>query len=172
MTTKSKYQRTARWVSGLLATCALLGGCAKKESKHGPAAGAAAHSHAHVAPHGGTPVVLGHEAFHLELVVDAASGVMQAYVLDGEMENFVRIKEPALVVEARVGGATQVLELRAAANPATGETVGDTAQFEGQADWLKTTKEFDATLKTIAIRGTTFRDVRFNFPKGNESSSH
>jgi hypothetical protein len=58
--------------------------------------------------------------------------------------------------------------LAAVANPATGETVGDTSLFEGQADWLKTAREFDATLKTITVRGTTFAEVKFNFPKGND----
>ena len=59
--------------------------------------------------------------------------------------------------------------MRAVADPATGETVGDTALFETQADWLKTVKDFDGTLKkTITIRGTTFADVKFNFPKGND----
>ena len=47
-------------------------------------------------PHGGTPVVLGNEAYHLELVVDAASGTLQVYVLDGEMENFVRVSAPSI----------------------------------------------------------------------------
>ena len=45
---------------------------------------------------------------------------------------------------------------------------GDTALFEAQADWLKTTGNFDATLKSLPIRGTTFTDVKFNFPKGND----
>jgi len=67
-----------------------------------------------------------------------------------------------------VNGAPQVLVLNAVANPATGETVGDSSLFETQADWLKTTRDFDATLKSIAIRGTTFTDVKFNFPKGND----
>lgn len=161
-----KNKRVPLWAFGLLATSALLTGCGRKES--GPAPSAASPPHEHVAPHGGTPVVLGDEACHLELVVDAATGVMQAYVLDGEMENFVRIKEPAIMVEAMIGGSAKMLELHAVANLATGETVGDTALFEGRADWLKTAEVFDAILRSITVHSTTFHDVKFNFPKGND----
>jgi hypothetical protein len=139
-------------------------------TKAPPAASSAAApaKHEHKAPHGGTPVVLGNEAYHLELVRDAASGTLQAYVLDGEMENFIRSNAPSLEIIATVKGAPQTLALTPVANPATGETVGDTSLFETKADWLKTTAEFDATLRTITIRGTTFSDVKFNFPKGND----
>lgn len=163
---KMKNNRLAPWAIGFLAACALLSGCGRKES--GPTPSMAPHPHEHVAPHGGTPVVLGEEAYHLEFVVDPIAGVIQAYVLDGEMENFVRVKDPAMTIEATIDGTVRTLELRAVANQATGETVGDTALFEGRADWLKTAKEFDATLKTLTVRGTTFPDVKFNFPKGNE----
>jgi hypothetical protein len=54
-------------------------------------------------------------------------------------------------------------------NPATGETVGDTSEFEVQADWLKGAPEFDGVLRRIAIRGSTFTDVKFNFPRGNDT---
>lgn len=124
--------------------------------------------HEHTPPHGGTPVVLGDEAYHVELVRDAANGRLQAFVFDGELENFIRSSMPAIQIDAVVNGQPKTLLLAAVASAATGETVGDTALFEGQADWLKTAAEFDATLKTITIRGTVFNDVKFNFPKGND----
>ncbi len=141
------------------------GGCGRKE----PAAVAKPPpKHEHKPPHGGTPVVLGDEVYHVELVLDAASGKLQAYVFDGELENFIRSTVPSLEIGATVDGQPQTVVLTAVANPATGETVGDTSLFEGRADWLKSAKEFDATLKTITVRGTTFDDVKFNFPKGND----
>jgi hypothetical protein len=73
-----------------------------------------------------------------------------------------------LEIVALVNGAAQTLVFKPVASPVTGETVGDTAQFEAKADWLKTTDKFDATLKSIVIRGTTFAEVKFNFPKGND----
>ena len=113
-------------------------------------------------------MVLGHETYHLELVRDAATGTLQTYVLDGEMNNFIRVTAPTLEIEVTVNGARQTLVLRAVENSATGETVGDTAQFEGRAEWLKTAREFDGTLKSISIRGTPFTAIKFNFPAGND----
>ena len=150
----------------LLGATVLAAGC----SKPAPVSTVAAKppKHEHKPPHGGTPVVLGDEIYHVELVLDAAAGRLQAFVFDGELENFIRSTAPAIEINAVVNGQPKTVVLSAVANPATGETVGDTALFDGQADWLKTAKEFDATLKTITIRGTTFADVKFNFPKGND----
>src|ERR1035438_8875229 len=53
------------------------------------------HKHEHHPPHGGTPVVLGDEAYHIELVLDASAGTLQAFVLDGELENFIRSAAPS-----------------------------------------------------------------------------
>ncbi len=145
----------------------LVAGCGKNSAD--ASASAKPHKHEHHPPHGGTPVVLGDEVYHLELVRDPAAGKLQAFVLDGEMENFIRSAAPSFEIDATVDGAPQVLVLKATANPATGETVGDSALFEAQADWLKTANDFDATMKSIAIRGTTFADVKFNFPKGNDT---
>ncbi len=144
---------------------AVLAGCGKK-ADHDHAGGPARHEHK--APHDGTPVVLGQEAFHLELVRDTATGTLTAYVLDGEMENFVRVKAPAFEIVATVGAERRPLAFLAVANSATGETVGDTSQFEAQADWLKATANFDATLTALEVKGTAFKAVAFNFPKGND----
>ncbi len=124
--------------------------------------------HEHIPPHGGTPVVLGNEVYHVELVRNADAGILQAYIFDGELENFVRSAVPALEIDATVGGQVRPLKLHPVPNPATGETLGDTSLYETQADWLKTTGDFDGVLKSITVRGTTFTDVKFNFPKGND----
>jgi hypothetical protein len=126
------------------------------------------HAHHHHPPHGGTPVVLGDEEYHLELVLDSASGRLQAFVLDGEMENFVRSPARSIAIE-EAGAPQRRVELQAVPNPETGETVGDTAQFEGSAEWLKSAREFDGVLAEITIRGKTFSGVRFNFPRGNDT---
>lgn len=156
-----------RWYSvALVALVLLWAGCGKKnpvDHSHDDAA------HEHVAPHGGTAVVLGHELYHLEFVRDTDTGRLTAYVLDGEMENFIRLAAPAIELTATVSGQPRLLVLTAVPNPATGETSGNTAQFEAQADWLKTTATFDALIPRLEVRGTTFTDVRFNFPTGNEA---
>lgn len=147
----------------------LVTGCGRKPT-HDHDHESPAHQHEHVAPHGGTAVVLGDEAFHLEFVRDAESGSLTAYVLDAHLENFIRLPAPDFAVVATVNGAPYPLTLGAVGSPATGETVGDTAQFTVQADWLKTTAEFDAVIPAITVRGVTFPNVRFNFPRGNETN--
>lgn len=157
--------RTPLLAALLLALVA--GGCAKSPSvaaDSGPA-----HRHQHHPPHGGTPVVLGDEEYHVELVLDPATGRLQAFVLDGEMENFVRSPARSIVIEALGSAAARKVELAAVPNPETGETVGDTALFEGSADWLKAASEFDGVLKGITIRGKTYSEVKFNFPRGNDA---
>jgi hypothetical protein len=57
-----------------------------------------------------------------------------------------------------------LLTLAAVANPATGETVGNTSQFEIQADWLKTSGAFSGIV-TVEIKGTKFEKVSFALPK-------
>lgn len=124
--------------------------------------------HAHAAPHGGTLVEIGEHAFNLELLRDAATGKLTAWVLDGHAENFVRLKAPSIEIIATVAGAKKTLNLAAVANPATNEKVGDTSQFEVTADWLKTTATFDAVIPAITIKETSFTAIAFNFPKGSD----
>jgi hypothetical protein len=138
----------------LLATflAVIVGGCSRPESSSGG-------GHTHQAPHGGTLVEVGQHAYNLELVRDPAAGKLTAYVLDGHAENFIRISAPAIELTAFTGGEKRALTLRAVANSATGETVGDTSQFEGEADWLKNTGEFPGEIPAIEIRGTRFQNV-------------
>jgi hypothetical protein len=140
-----------------------------KSSEDQPTTAAHGHSHAHThtPPHGGTAVVLGDEAYHVEFVRDPASGSLAAYLLDAHMENFIRTDVPVFEVTATVDGESRSLVFRAVANAATGETIGDTSQFEAQADWLKTKGSFEATLKSLPIRGQAFDNVAFHFPAGN-----
>lgn len=84
------------------------------------------------------------------------------------MDKFVRIAAPAIEVTATSAGAPQTLSFQPVPNPATGEKVGDTSLFETQADWLKTATNFDAVVKLVDVKGKAFKDVKFNFPKGNE----
>lgn len=148
----------------LIVPLVLAAGCSKKYVMTD-----SPYKHVHHPPHSGIPVVLGDEVYHLELVLNAGTGTLQVYVLDGEMEAFIRSSVPSIEITAVVNGTPQTLVLKAVANPATGETIGDTSLFEAQADWLKITKEFDAVLKSITVRGTTFSAVKFNYPKGNDT---
>lgn len=124
--------------------------------------------HEHKAPNGGTLVVLGEEFVHIEFVLNAETGSLTAYVLDGEAEKSVRVTqtELALKIEKPFKGT---IKLSAVENSLTGEKSGDTSEFRGQSDQLKSLRDFDAEIETAKVKGKEFKDVHFNFPKGNEA---
>lgn|ERR1051325_3474802 len=144
----------------------LLASCQQQDRP--PASQSALRKHEHVPPHHGTPVVLGNEEYHVEFVLDAPAGKLQAYVLDGELEKFIRVQQPAFEVAAQLPDRQLSLAFVAVANNATGETVGDTSLFEAQADWLRSATNFDAVLKDLLVRSNRYQNVAFNFPKGND----
>lgn len=142
-------------------------GCARKETiapDHGP-------GHAHTAPHGGVLVELGEHAASLEFKFDGEKGVLQAWVLDGHAENFVRIKQGGFEVEARTAQAVHRLDFFAMGDALTGETPGDTATFVANAEWLGTAKAFDGRVNEITVRGSVYRDIPFKFSV-HESHAH
>ena len=127
-----------------------------------PAADAAA-GHQHHAPHGGTLVELGGEFAHVELVLDPDGGSLTAYVLDGEAEESVRLKQPTLAIAIDSPGsqAAQPLELAARANILTGETVGDSSEFSATEPSLLHRGALKGRIVEIAVKGQVFRDVQF-----------
>jgi type IV pilus biogenesis protein CpaD/CtpE len=147
----------------LLATLALaaLAGCGKRD----PHAGHSHGGHAHTAPHGGLLVEIGDHAYNVELVRDDDAGKLTAYILDGHAENFVRLAAPAITVTAYAAGARQTATLAAIANSATGETVGNTSQFEGPAAWLKDAGEFNGEVGALEIKGSKFAPTAFKLPR-------
>jgi hypothetical protein len=147
---------------GLILTSLLLftlTGCGRHESSSGSG------GHVHKAPHGGTLVEVGQHAYNIELVRDAAAGRLTAYILDGHAENFIRISAPSFELVAITGGERKPLTMKAVANTTTGETVGDTSQFEAQADWLKSVGEFPGMITSIDITGTAFTNVALQMRK-------
>jgi hypothetical protein len=150
-----------RLVLALAAAALLVAGCSKSQETEKKSSDA---GHVHTAPHGGTLVEIGDHAYNLELVRDNAAGKLTAYVLDGHAENFVRIAAPSFTLIAMPGGQYTPLVMKAVANASTGETVGDTSQFEVQADWLKDAPDFSGIF-TIEIKGTKFEQAAYHLPK-------
>lgn len=151
-----------------LFAAAALAGCGA-DSPSAPAPAAPAHGHEHRAPHGGALQVLGDEAAHVELVLDAKEGRLTAYVLDGEAERPVRIAQDALRLTLRgLPGGDATIELKPVASVLTGETAGDTSQFAGSSDALRGATSFEGTLATITARAVRFDAVPLGFPGGNE----
>ena len=148
---------------------ALLIGCGDHQNRG--STNGAGHLHVDTPPHGGTPVALGDD-YQIEWVLEASAGKLQAYVLDGEMENFVRISPPSFDLSVKLPDRTEVLHFEAIANSATGEKIGSTSFFEAQADWLRTNKTFDAVLKEINVEGTVYTNVAFRFPRGDKDQAN
>ncbi|MDE0301462.1 MAG: hypothetical protein OXN17_22785 [Candidatus Poribacteria bacterium] len=167
-----KLQNTFVMWAAILTVIFVQSGCEKKganrseqESTH------ERHTHhEHTAPHGGTLVVLGEEFAHVEFVLEETTGKLTAYVLDGEAEKPIRLTEKTigLNVKRLNSEKARTLQLKAVANVLTGETEGDTSQFEGQSDELAGVTEFHAEIASIVVKGQTFTHVDFNFPEGNE----
>ena len=143
----------------LLAALALLTGCSEREHT------ASSAGHHHESPHGGTAVELGDHEAHLDVVLDAATGKLTAYVMDAHAENFVRIPLESFEIIAKLPAGEITLVLKAVANTASGEKVGDTSQFEAASDALKGVVGFEAELKQLVVRGKTYSKVSFHVGK-------
>ena len=143
-------------------------GCSPATPKQEPKA--TRHIHEHKSPHGGTAIELGNEEFHLELVREPNSDQMKLYVLDGELENYVRIASPEIImVMAEAAAGQETLQFKAMADQATGETIGNTSFFQSQADWLKAKTNFTASIKLLQIRDREYRDVPVKYPQDHDA---
>lgn len=125
-------------------------------------------SHHHEPPHGGTAVVLGEESHHLELLLAPGSSTLSLYVLDGHMEEFVRIAAPSVTLEIQTPATSQTVELHAVPNRVTGETIGSTSMFASTNELWATVQRFQGKIPGIEIQGARYTNVTFAFPEGNE----
>ncbi|MCF7764997.1 MAG: hypothetical protein K9N62_15115 [Verrucomicrobia bacterium] len=122
----------------------------------------------HAPPHGGTPVVIAEDKFHLELVLDNEASMIQAYVLDGHLEDYVQVPETGFEMTAASAGESKSLEFKRVVDPSTGTVAEKSALFEARGEWLKSTKEFEGNIATITLGGNTFTNVSFPFPMGTK----
>ena len=123
--------------------------------------------HSHHPPHRGTTVELGKEEYHLELVHESGTSQMTAYILDGEMEKFIRVPLGEFLIHI-VGQSGETLRFQAVGNPATGEKIGDSSEFIASSSWLTNHGLFDGIVVEIKIGLKTYQGVTFSYPKGNE----
>jgi hypothetical protein len=126
------------------------------------------YAHEHKPPHNGVLVECGDEFAHLELLADPDSGKLTAYVLDGEAEEPVRLKQSSIRLELNANGKKTSLTLKAVENPLTGEVKGDTSEFSVKSEKLKGVSGFSGMVALIKVKGVTFRNVKFAYPEGNK----
>ena len=150
------------------------------------------HHHAEKGPHGGALVAIGQDDAHLELVLDAETGTLTAYVLDGHAEKAVAIKQKNLQLAITLehghddqghdehghdGEDEKKDELPESTFPLMLAAVspgddGAASEFSGQSDELKGAHEFEAALTSITVGQTPFKGVTFKYPAGNEHDHH
>ncbi len=124
--------------------------------------------HHHDAPHGGTLIELGDHFAHLELMFDAGTGTVTAWILDGGAEAPIRLTQPtlAIIIDAPPALANRPLELQARASVLTGERVGDSSEFVFTHQGLRGLERITGRVIEVTVRGATFRDLRFDVPAG------
>lgn len=179
-------RQPALGVSAITAFCLLVFGCgsdpapSKDQAKTYKGNGHSDHAtedheaeskkaHDHEAPHGGTLVVFGEEFAHMEMVVDETSGKLTAYFLDGQASKGVRLKTESLTLLLSTGENRETITLKGVGNDLTGETINESSQFEGQSDFLKANHKFEVHISVLNIKGVEFKEVKFDFPEGNEA---
>ena len=146
----------------LVAALVVSGGCGQESSFH--ADGHTEDAHGHTAKYGGKLVELGRHEANLEFVFDPTAGRLTAYALDAHAENFVRLPLDGIAVQITVGGTEHPLVLAPVGNAATGEKPGDTSQFQGAADWLKSAARIEVLVKELPFKSKQFRDIRTTLP--------
>jgi hypothetical protein len=149
-----------------VAVICLVMGCSPEASHVHEHSDHGGHAHVHVAPHGGAAVVLGEELYHLEFVLDEQGASLDCYVLDGHMEQFLRIAAAEIELELEGGERIKLLPV---ASRATGETLGDTSHFRAEVSLGEGQRTFEAIVKEISINENRFENIPFRYPEGNEA---
>lgn len=142
------------------AAFALIGGCGKDEHGHDKA-------HGHKAAHGGCLNVIGSCGNgHAEVKVE--EDVLKLWFVGGEndTDKAVRVpdKEIALTVKVEGEKGPRTVTLKCKPNQLLEEKEGDCSSFEGQADWLKTAKDFEAT-GSVTFKGKQ-QELKIDYPHG------
>jgi hypothetical protein len=135
-------------------------GCGKKAAHEAKAHG----GHVHEAKHGGVAVELGEHEYQMEFTFGDTPGVLRAYIMDGHMNDYVRIDLPSFSATANVNGSSYPLVFQATTSSATGEKMGDTALFEATEAWLAARPAIELAVPVITVRGHTYSNLTVHLP--------
>ena len=126
------------------------------EEKHG--------AHDHQPLHGGQLVELGKHGsgFNLELVLHE-QGFLQIYVLDAHVQDFVRISANSIDIEITdSNGTDKTITCEPVADPATGETIGNTSLFTS-TERIRDLLPLKGIIKKIDVMEFSYENIEINF---------
>jgi hypothetical protein len=142
--------------SVFLTALMLLCGCSSDHhsSDHGAL-------HIHQPLRGGVLMELGKHGsgYNLEILQNPEDQ-LEIFILDAHAENYVRIAQPS--IELSLTDSNQTISLGAVADPATGETVGDSALFRAESN-ISSKLPLRGTLRSLKIGSKTYTDQPFEF---------
>ena len=136
-------------------------GCA--EHQHDESCGSHGGLHVHEPLLGGQLMALGEHGsgYNLELLIDE-NNRFSVYILDAHAENFVRIEQESLQVDLSDGNTTSLI-LHAVADPATGETIGNTSHFQSKGT-VENFLPLNGIIEMIEIGSQQYSEIEFFFP--------
>ena len=143
-------------------------GCDDHSNSHNGESGG---HHVHTAPHGGELYELGPHGsgFNFELFLNQ-EGKLDLYVLDAHAENFVRIEQSDITISMTEDNST-ILSLKAVADSATGETIGNTSRFQSEKS-VKDLLPIKGKIKEILIGSSSYEDEIISFTGNPKKHDH
>ena len=160
--------RTSTLLTLALLLNLLVFGCGGDSNKSGSVG-----EHVHVAPHGGQLVEVGEHGsgYNLELVLHP-DGFLQIYVLDAHAENFVRISTPSIEIElSGEDNASRTLLCEPVADPATGETVGNTSLFTS-TERITDLLPLQGVIPQFQLMEFVYENIAFEFSGNSGHANH
>lgn len=103
---------------------------------------------------------VGEELAHLELLWDADKALLTVYVLNGECESSVRVRQTELQLQGMDWGGS----LKAVANALSEEKVGDTSQFSGSLPGLRGHSQWSGEIRSLTVSGRNFKHLPITYP--------
>jgi hypothetical protein len=113
-------------------------------------------------PHGGSMVALADKSMHLEVAFDPSSGKLAVYLYGPDGHTPIKLKTTALQASVTPDGAGTMVQaaLAAVADPAAGNTAGESSHFDATVARLKGVSKFNAVIRGLP-EGS---EVTFSYP--------
>jgi len=150
--------------------------CNKHEESHEHTEQGATEEHGHTHEpliEGGALIELGDHEANLEVHLNAESGELVIYLVDGHATDYVRSSQPSLLLSVEPeGGTAYTLTLNQVESALSGEKLGDSSKYRVQDERLKGSKELHGKVATVSMMGSTYKDVEVAWPAGEHDHDH